>query len=164
MPDITRLFARLLATIAARDGLRPLSRGGVARVVERASRLVDDATKLSIHERTIGDFLREADGFAAGNGHETITRADVQQAIDAQTHRADRVGERIFEEIRRGTLLIDTAIAKLGQVNGLVVGTLGNFTFGRPVRITAGIRLGRGEVVDIERESRSVVRSTRKAS
>jgi predicted ATP-dependent protease len=150
--DTTQQFARLLATIAARNGLRPLSRDGIARVIERASRLVDDATKLSIHERTIGDLLREADYFAGGNGHATITRADVQQAIDAQTQRADRVRERIYEEIRRGTILIDTAIAKAGQVNGLVVSTLGSFTFGRPVRITAGIRLGRGEVVDIERE------------
>lgn len=150
--DTAQQFARLLATIAARDGLRLLSRDGVARVLEQASRLVDDATKLSIHERTIGDLLREADYFAGGNAHDIITRADVQQAIDAQIHRADRIRERIYEEIRRGTLLIDTAIAKAGQVNGLVVSTVGNFTFGRPVRITAGIRLGLGEVVDIERE------------
>jgi predicted ATP-dependent protease len=121
-------------------------------VNEQASRLVDDATKISIQLRTIGDLLREADYFAAENGHETITCVDVQQAIDAQIHRADRLRERIYEEIQRGTLLIDTAIARAGQVNGLVVSTLGNFSFGRPVRITAGIRLGRGEVVDIERE------------
>jgi lon-related putative ATP-dependent protease len=151
-PDTSRQFARLLATIAARDGLRPVGRDGVAQVIERASRLVDDATKISLHEHTISDLLREADYRAAENGHETITRADVQQAIDAQIYRADRVRERIYEEIRRGTLLIDTAVAKAGQVNGLVVSTHGNFTFGRPLRITAGIRLGRGEVVDIERE------------
>jgi predicted ATP-dependent protease len=151
-PDTSRQFARLLATIAARDGLRPVARDGVAQVIERASRLVDDATKISLHEHTISDLLREADYLAAENGHETITRADVQQAVDAQIYRADRVRERVYEEIRRGTLLIDTAVAKAGQVNGLVVSTLGNFTFGRPLRITAGIRLGRGEVVDIERE------------
>jgi lon-related putative ATP-dependent protease len=151
-PDTSRQFARLLATIAARDGLRPLARDGVAQVIERASRVVDDATKLSLHERTISDLVREADYFAAENGHETITRADVQQAVDAQIHRADRLRERIYEEIRRGTILIDTAAAKVGQLNGLVVSTLGNFTFGRPVRITARIRLGRGQVVDIERE------------
>jgi predicted ATP-dependent protease len=129
-----------------------VARDGVARVIERASRLVDDATKISLHEHTISDLLREANYLAAENGHETITRADVQQAIDAQIYRADRVREQIYEEIRRGILLIDTAVAKAGQVNGLVVSTLGNFTFGRPLRITAGIRLGRGEVVDIERE------------
>ena len=151
-PETTRQFARLLATVVARDGLRPLNRDGVARVIEQASRLVDDATKISVQLRTIGDLLREADYFAAQNGHGTITRIDVQQAIDAQIHRADRLRERIHEEIRRGTILIDTAIAKAGQINGLVISTLGNFTFGRPVRITAGIRLGRGEVVDIERE------------
>jgi predicted ATP-dependent protease len=121
-------------------------------MIEQASRLVDDATKISVQLRTIGDLLREADYFAAQNCHGTITRIDVQQAIDAQIHRADRVRERIHEEIRRGTILIDTDIAEVGQVNGLVVSTLGNFTFGRPIRITAGIRLGRGEVVDIERE------------
>jgi predicted ATP-dependent protease len=151
-PDTSRQFARLLATIAARDGLRPLARDGVAQVIERASRLVDDATKISLHERTVSDLVREADYFAAENGHETITRADVQQAIDAQIHRADRLRERVYEEIHRGTVLIDTAAAKVGQLNGLVVSTLGNFTFGRPVRITARIRLGRGQVVDIERE------------
>jgi lon-related putative ATP-dependent protease len=151
-PEATRQFARLLATVVARDGLRPLTRDGVARVIEQASRLVDDASKISVQLRTIGDLLREADYFAAQNGHETITRMDVQQAIDAQIHRADRLRERIHEEIQRGTILIDTAVAKAGQVNGLVVSTLGNFTFGHPVRITASIRLGRGEVVDIERE------------
>jgi predicted ATP-dependent protease len=96
--------------------------------------------------------LREADHFAAQNGHGAITCIDVQQALDAQIHRADRLRERVYEEIHRGTVLIDTAAAKVGQLNGLMVSTLGNFTFGRPVRITARIRLGRGQVVDIERE------------
>ena len=151
-PETTHAFARLLATFATHDGLRPLTRDGVARMVEQASRLVDDATKLSVHERTISDLVREADYFAAENGHAAITGADVQHAIDAQIHRADRLRERVYEHIRRGTILIDTAGATVGQVNGLVVSTLGGFTFGRPARITARIRLGRGEVVDIERE------------
>jgi lon-related putative ATP-dependent protease len=151
-PESMGRFARLLATIVARDQLRPLERDGVARVVERASRLVDDARKLSIHMHTISDLVREADHFAAENGRATITRDDVQQALDAQVHRADRLRERVYEAIRRGTILIDTDAATIGQVNGLVVSSLGGFTFGRPVRISARIRLGRGEVVDIERE------------
>jgi lon-related putative ATP-dependent protease len=150
--ETTGQFARLLATIVARDGLRPLARDGVARVVERASRVAGDATKLSIHMHTISDLVREADHFAAENGRATITRDDVQQALDAQVHRADRLRERVYEEIRRGTILIDVAAATVGQVNGLVVSSLGGFTFGRPVRISARIRLGRGEVIDIERE------------
>ena len=47
---------------------------------------------------------------------------------------------------------IDTAGAQVGQINGLSVLSLGNFSFGRPSRITASVRMGKGEVVDIERE------------
>jgi len=81
-----------------------------------------------------------------------MTKADVKQAIDAQIYRSDRLRERMQEEIQRGTILIDTEGAKIGQVNGLSVIRLGNFAFGRPSRITARVRLGKGEVVDIERE------------
>jgi predicted ATP-dependent protease len=81
-----------------------------------------------------------------------IAAADVQQAIDARIHRADRIRERIYEQIRRGTLMVATSGAVVGQVNGLVVTQLGGFSFGFPSRITARTRLGRGQLVDIERE------------
>jgi predicted ATP-dependent protease len=96
--------------------------------------------------------LREADYWAAQHKHGTVTRDDVQQAIDARTYRVDRIREHMQEEIRRGTLLIDTAGKKTGQVNGLSVLDMGNFMFGRPSRITARVRMGDSEVVDIERE------------
>lgn len=146
------LYAQMVGTIAHREGLRPFDRGAVARVIEQSARLVGDAEKLSTHWRSIADLLREADYWAGESGHDVISATDVQRAIDAQIHRADRVRERVQEEIRRGTIMIDTQGAKVGQVNGLSVITLGQFAFGRPNRITARVRLGRGEVVDIERE------------
>ncbi len=102
--------------------------------------------------RSVADILREADYWARQNGHQTVSADDVQQAIDAREHRLDRVRARSLEEIDRGTILIDTDGAKVGQVNGLAVMQLGELAFGRPSRITARVRLGRGEVVDIERE------------
>jgi predicted ATP-dependent protease len=77
----------------------------------------------------------------------------VQQAIDAQTRRVDRVRDEFQEEIERNDLLIDTSGAAVGQVNGLSVLTVGSFSFGQPTRITANVRMGDGEVVDIERET-----------
>jgi len=76
----------------------------------------------------------------------------VELAINAQIQRSDRVRHLIQEEIEKGTILIDTAGEQIGQVNGLSVLQLGNYAFGRPTRITARVRMGRGEVVDIERE------------
>jgi lon-related putative ATP-dependent protease len=146
------LYARMIATMVRQEALRPFNREAVARVIEQSARLAGDAERLSTHLRSIADLLREADYWAGEAQHDVVTAADVQRAIDAQIYRSDRVRERIQEEIQRGTILIDTQGAKVGQVNGLSVTTLGQFAFGRPSRITARVRLGRGEVVDIERE------------
>jgi len=147
-----QLYARLIGTVARQESLRPLDRFAVSRVVEHSARLLEDGEKLLTHTRSLTDILREADYWAGQREHATVSREDVQQAIDTRIHRADRIREHMQEEIRRGTLLIDTSGEKTGQVNGLSVIDLGNFMFGRPARITARARMGDGEVVDIERE------------
>jgi lon-related putative ATP-dependent protease len=150
--ESTATYASLLATLARKEKLLPFDRGAVGRVIEHSSRLAGDAEKLSTRIGEVADLLREADYWARQAKRETVTRADLQQAIDAQIRRADRIRERIYEEIRRGTILIDTTGEKVGQINGLSVIELGGFSFGRPSRITARVSLGKGEVVDIERE------------
>ncbi len=146
------LFARQLATMARNDKLRPLNRAAIARIVEHSARLAGDAERLSLDLQAICDLLREADFFAAQADARTTGADHVQQAIDAQIRRADRLRERSYEMIQRGFLLIDTEGAEVGQVNGLSVLQLGSFAFGRPSRITARVRMGAGKVIDIERE------------
>ena len=146
------LYARLVATLLRKEKLRPLDRAGVGRVLEYAARRAGDSEKLSTQIEDLGDLLREADYWAARDSHETVLAADVQRAVDARTRRLDRVRERMQEQIERGTVMIDTEGAVTGQVNGLSVLQVGGFAFGRPSRITARVRMGRGEVVDIERE------------
>ncbi|HMA14745.1 MAG: Lon protease family protein [Bacteroidota bacterium] len=146
------LLARQIASMARQEKLRPLDRGAVARVIEHSARLAGDAEKLSLDLRTISDVVREADFFAAQAGERVTAAFHVQQAIDAQIRRADRLRERSYESIQRGFMLIDTEGTAVGQVNGLSVLQLGSFAFGRPSRITARVRMGAGKVIDIERE------------
>lgn len=151
-PENCRLYAQLLATLGRSDGARPMARSAVAMMIEQAARQVGDQEKLSTHMRSTADLLRESNYWADKDGADLITGDHVRQAIEQQVYRADRIRQRVHDEIRRGTLLIDTDGAKIGQVNGLSVISLGSFSFGRPSRITATARLGRGQVVDIERE------------
>ena len=146
------LYAQLIATMARKHHLAPFTRDAVARLIEHASRLSGDTEKLSTHLRGIADLLCESAHFASAAGEQNVGAAHVQQAIDAQTRRANRVQERLLESIRRGTTLIATAGAAVGQINGLSVIALGGYSFGLPHRITARVRLGEGELVDIERE------------
>jgi lon-related putative ATP-dependent protease len=154
--DVTadQLYARLIASVAQKEELRAFDRFAVARIIEHGARLAEDNERLSGHVRAITDLAREADYWAGQAGRERVAADDVQRAIDAQIGRADRIRRRIQEEIRRDTILIDTEGAKVGQVNGLAVISLGGFSFGHPARITARTRLGSGEVVDIEREAK----------
>jgi len=147
------LYARMIATLARREKLRALDRGAVARVIEFGSRNAGDSEKLAVRVRELADLLRESDYWAGTAGRQVIVAEDVQRAIDAQHERADRVRKRLQEEVMRGTLLVDTAGERAGQINGLSVMQLGEYSFGMPHRITARVRLGGGKVVDIEREA-----------
>ena len=147
-----RFYARLLATLARREKQRPIDRSGVARSLEFSARRVEDAEKLSTNMRAVSDLMREADHWAGEDGSDVVGAEHVDKAVDTRIYRVDRVRERMHEEIGRGTILIDTEGPETGQVNGLSVVDAGTFRFGQPSRITATTRLGRGEVVDIQRE------------
>ena len=151
-PQTTLLYARLICAVARHEKLRPLDREAVARVIEQAARLAGDAGKLSTSMRAINALLRESDQLAADAGKDVVSVTEVQAAIDAQFRRGDRIYQSLQEEIGRGTIRIETDGSAIGQVNGLSVISLGALSFGTPSRITAQVRLGRGEVVDIERE------------
>jgi lon-related putative ATP-dependent protease len=151
-PESQGDYARLLATLARREGLKPLDRHAVGRVIERASRLCEDAEKLSVHRRSLVDLMKEADYWASKAKRKRIGAKDIQHALEQQRYRLSRVQMRLEEEIRRGTMMIDTEGESVGQINGLSVLDHGDLVFGQPGRITATTRVGDGEVVDIERE------------
>ncbi len=152
-PESDLLYARLVATLQQRERLRPLTRDGVARIVEAAARRGAHAERLSLHIGHLLDLIRESDDEARRAGSDVVTPAHVQAALDAQERRLSQVRERLYETILDGTLLIDTEGAQLGQVNGLSVLQLGDYAFGAPTRISAMARLGAGDLIDIEREA-----------
>lgn len=151
-PEHELIYARLVATLGKRAGLRPFERLAVAHIIEQSARIAGDAHKLSTRMRDITDLMHEADYWAGKAGRDVVTVEDVDHAVDAQIQRLDRVRDRLQEAILRDLLLISTEGKTVGQVNGLSVMTLGSFSFGRPTRITASVRAGKGEVIDIERE------------
>jgi predicted ATP-dependent protease len=143
------MLARLIAGLAAEAGLKPLDKAATGRVIEHASRLAEDQTKLTLLMERVRDLVTEAAHWAAGPA---VTRSDVEKAIAQQIWRASRLRERGQEMILRDVALIDTAASQVGQINGLSVLSLGGFAFGRPSRITCRVRPGAGKIVDIERE------------
>jgi len=146
-------YADLIARMVADEELRSFNREAVAHVMDRSTRLVSDTEKLSGEIERVRDLVQEAHYWAGKEGADTVTDEHVQRAIDAQVRRSDRMRERIQESIERETIYIDTDGTEVGQINGLAYLEMGGFSFGKPNRITARTRLGKGEIVDIEREA-----------
>jgi len=152
IPDNDLLYARLIATLAQCEELLPFDVGAVARIIEHSSRMAGDSQKVLTHQRGLTDLLREADYWSRAASQQAVRREDVQRAIDARIARSDRIPTRLREEVLNGAILIDTSGSRVDQVNGISVIDFGQFAFGHPTRITARVRMGKGEVIDIERE------------
>ena len=146
-------LARSLAQQARARSLLPPSAAALARTLDHGARLAEDGTRLTAQVRPLLDLLLEADQAARGRGAAQVDAADVQAAIAARRARAGRVEERIRAATLRGIVMIDTAGARIGQVNALSVFESAGERFGAPMRLTATTRLGHGEVIDVQRDS-----------
>lgn len=153
-PENLRKYAAFFCTLCEKENLLHLDASAVAKLVEYGSRLAEDQTKLSTRFAEIADVVREACHYARQEGAGYTTAEHVKRAIDASFYRSNLIQERIQEMFARGTLLLDVTGAKVGQVNGLSVLSLGDLNFGKPSRITASVAAGKDGVIDIEREAR----------
>lgn len=145
-----RHYAQFISSYSQRQQLKPFHRGGVAALIEYGSRMADDQAKLSTEFGAIADIMIEANYWASQQGSEIVRREDVERAIEEKIYRSNRIEERIQEMIARGFILVDTDGAVVGQVNGLSVLSLGDYEFGKPVRITCETFAGKSGVVNAE--------------
>ncbi|MEH6583278.1 MAG: ATP-binding protein [Halioglobus sp.] len=152
--DNLMLFARMIATCQQNEQLQPIMRSAVQLIIEQTARWAGDSEKLSLNQDSLGLLLQESDYWSRRNGREMITREDVVDAIVKHQERRGSLQELLNEQILRNFRLIDTSGSKTSQVNGLSVLSQGDYIVGSPARITATARLGRGKVIDIERESK----------
>ena len=153
-PENVQRYARFVATKCQEEDLIPFDPTGVARLVEHAARLIEDKNRLSSRFIDIADTIREAAFYAEKDGAETVGREHVHRAVEAKSYRSNKTEERIQEFIEEGTILVDTEGGVVGQVNGLSVYLLGDYSFGKPSRVTVRTYLGKGGLVNIEREAK----------
>jgi len=145
-------YASFIKVRCEEEGLRHFDRNAVAEVIEYGSRLTRDQDKLSARFMYIADILREADYWAGKDNAEYVDAQHVLKAVQEKIYRSNLIEEKIIELINKNVLMIDVEGAKVGQVNGLAVLDVGEYMFGKPSRITARTYMGKGGVVDIERQ------------
>ncbi|MBN2355218.1 AAA family ATPase, partial [candidate division KSB1 bacterium] len=145
-------YAEFIKMICDDQKLLPFDHSAVAEVAEYGVRVAGRQNKLSTRFSRISDLLREANFYAAEENAGMVKAKHVDKALQESIQRRNLAEEKIQELIKEGTILIDTEGARVGQVNGLSVLSLGDYIFGQPSRITAQVALGRNGITNIERE------------
>jgi predicted ATP-dependent protease len=146
-------YAGRLRALSEKEGLCPFDRGAFAAMLEYGVRRAGRRNKVTARFVDIADLAREAHYSAKAAGEIVVRAAHVRGALNSKMERHNLIETRIREMIEEGTLLVDVSGSKAGQVNGLSVLEIGGYSFGKPVRITASVALGKAGLINIERES-----------
>ncbi|MCH7483072.1 MAG: AAA family ATPase [Chloroflexi bacterium] len=151
--DAIASYASFIARRVEEEGLPHFDRSGVARLIEHSSRLVEDKHKLTTQFGEVAELITEAAYWAREAGHDLVAGEDVVQAVAERRHRSNLVEERLQELHETGAIRVDVEGESVGQVNGLAVIDMGDYSFGRPSRVSARVGLGWGDVANVEQAS-----------
>ncbi len=146
-------YANFVTRIIDTEKLHHMNRKAVGRILEYGVRLAGKQDKLSTQFNDVADVIREANYWCRKAGKKTITEAHVQKAIEKKIDRSRLMEEKLQEMMDDGSIMIATEGAAIGQVNGLSVYNLGDYSFGKPSRITANASVGDSGIINIEREA-----------
>jgi len=149
--NITKLI-RFVKSYCEQEELLDVDKEAMAKIVEYASKLSGDKEKLSTQFSEIGQIVGEASTWAKLDKSKIVTKKYVQKAFDERIDRIKKYDTKYLQMIKEGALLINTDGFKVGQINGLTVITIGDYSFGKPSKITANTYLGKQGIVNIERE------------
>lgn len=147
-------YASFIATRTQVESLLPFNKNGIAAVVEFGSRLVEDQRFLSTQFGEIKDLTIESDYIAREQGAGEVTREHVEEALDLKFHRLNLVEEQLLDMVRHEDILLSVDGDRIGQVNGLAVYDMGDYSFGKLGRITCTISTADEGVLNIERASK----------
>ncbi|WP_296645481.1 Lon protease family protein [Romboutsia sp. 13368] len=145
-------IARFIACQCNKNNLKHFTYEAVEEVIKFSTRICGDKYKLSTQFNKILEVIVEGSACAQIRGVDYVERLDVQKAILERKKRLNRIENKMDESLENGFTLIETHGSRVGVMNGLSVLSTGEYSFGRPSRITAITSPGNKGILNIERE------------
>jgi ATP-dependent Lon protease len=146
-------YIQVLKNLIQDEKLKEFNSAAIAKILEYAARYVDSQNKLTTRFSYILDIAREADFWASDVKSKIVNEYHVLQAYNSARERHGLYESKVNEMFDDGTMMIDTAGSRVGQINGLAVYGGDRYSFGKPTRITATVAIGNGTILNVEREA-----------
>ena len=145
-------LSRFVKGYCDHEGLPALDNKAMAKLIEYASKLADNQGKLATRFTDLSLIVGEASTWAKMAKSKIITEEFITKALAEKVDRVKKYDDKYMEMIKDNTLLISTSGSEVGQINGLTIMNVGDYTFGKPVKITANTYTGKNGIINIERE------------
>lgn len=145
-------YARLIKKLITQEKLLDFDKSAIGKIAEYGARYAGKQDKLTTRFSYIADLAREANFWAKDVGDKIITKQHVLQAYNSSIERHSLYESKLKEMFKEDIYLLDTSGERVGQINGLAVYG-GEYSFGKPARITASVGLGSGNIINVEREA-----------
>ncbi|MFQ5510900.1 MAG: AAA family ATPase [Candidatus Krumholzibacteriia bacterium] len=146
-------YGQFIKKLITDERLLAFHKSAVAACAEQGAEIAGRQDKLTTRFSDVADIVREANYWAGKAGAELVMAEHVDRAVQERIRRVNLSEEKLGEMLADGTILLDIDGSKAGQVNGLSVFDLGDYSFGKPVRITVETSMGRAGIINIEREA-----------
>ena len=145
-------LSRFVKGYCDHEDLPALDNKAMAKLIEYASKLADNQGKLATRFTDLSLIVGEASTWAKMAKSKIITEEFITKALAEKVDRVKKYDDKYMEMIKDNTLLISTSGSEVGQINGLTIMNVGDYTFGKPVKITANTYTGKNGIINIERE------------
>lgn len=145
-------LAQIIHGFCDNEELPHLDKEAMARLVEYGSKLAGSHNKVSTKFDHLMQVVGEAATWAKISRSKLVTAKFIDKALAQRIERVKKYDKKYLEMIQQNTLLINTSGFEVGQINGLTVMTIGDYTFGKPAKITVNTYTGKSGIVNIERE------------
>ena len=145
-------LARIIHGFCTHEQLPHLDRKAMCRLVEYASKLAGNHHKISTRFDDLIQVAGEAATWAKISKSKVVTEEFIKKALAERIDRIKKYDARYTEMIKENSLLINTSGYEVGTLNGLTVMSIGDYTFGKPAKITVNTYTGKNGIINIERE------------
>ena len=145
-------LAQIVHGFCEHEGLPHLDKSGMARLVEYASKLAGSHSKVSTRFDNLTQVVGEAATWAKLSKSKVVTAKFIDKALEERMERVKKYDTKYLEMIKDNALLINSSGFEVGELNGLTVMTIGDYTFGKPAKITVNTYTGKNGIINIERE------------
>jgi predicted ATP-dependent protease len=153
-----RQYSQFVKRVINQENLLEFDQDAVKEIIQYGHRLAGNQRKISLEFGQVVKIIQQA-AFWAKKDKESkdkkslVQEKHVKQAIVEYENRHSLYREKIQESIEQDIKKITVHGEIVGEINALSVYSMGDFSFGKPSRVTAKTYIGSENLINIERKA-----------